>query len=352
MKFTKSNSVKEIIRYPFVMEYLPIFFPIMFLNLIPKDMEDYSLSEIEQKVVMPWGSPFLSDMLVEAANMIVDIIENKSYSFIPLWEETQNDDYKPKLNKISDKDSVFIIKSTKKHEGKRPAVIICPGGGYNVVSISIEGIPIAKKMEDHGYCAFVLNYRVNPNFYPEPQKDLILAIQHVRANAEKYGIDPDDIMIMGSSAGGHLCASSVVLCDEISEKVIEDLETNQRNLADKYKSISAKPNKVCLNYPVISFLKEAHEDSFQALTGGSEQLRKKLSVENFIDYKYPKTFVWACEDDELVPVSNAKRMGEALETNHVENKVCIYPTGGHGCGLAVGTSAEGWIEELINFMKD
>ena len=45
-------------------------------------------------------------------------------------------------------------------------------------------------------------------------------------------------------------------------------------------------------------------------------------------------------------------MGESLEINDIEKKVCIYPTGGHGCGLAYGTSAEGWINEMIKFMEN
>ena len=91
------------------------------------------------------------------------------------------------------------------------------------------------------------------------------------------------------------------------------LEERYPKLAESYKGISVKPDKICLNYPVISFLEEDHEPSFQALTGGNETLRNKLSVEQHIDITYPKTFVWACEDDALVPASNAKRMGEALK---------------------------------------
>lgn len=353
MIFTKNNSIKEVMDYPQMKIYMPIFFPMMFINMIPKEMEKLSLSEIQDKIVMPWGVKFISDELVQAANIVVSIVEKREYTFFPLWE-SEYENYSPKISDITNKDSVCIYKinTNESDKKKRPSVIICPGGGYELLSADTEGVQIAKRMKEYGYEAFVLNYRVKPNTYPEPQKDLVLAIKYVRANAEKYGVDPDNIMIMGSSAGGHLCASTAALYDEISEKVMNDLEETQPELADKYRNISAKPNKICLNYPVISFEKEAHEGSFQALTGSSEQLRKKLSVENLVDHNYPKTFVWACEDDDLVPVSNSKRMGEALEANDIEKKVCIYPTGGHGCGLAYGTSAEDWIDEMITFMGD
>ena len=110
-----------------------------------------------------------------------------------------------------------------------------------------------------------------------------------------------------------------------------------------------RPDKVCLCYPVISFLSEDHEPSFQALTGGDESLREHLSIEKQVDPDYPKTFIWTCADDSLVPPSNASRMAEALEAQKVPHKFCLYPQGEHGCFLAVGTSAEGWVDEMLDF---
>ena len=129
------------------------------------------------------------------------------------------------------------------------------------------------------------------------------------------------------------------------------LEERYPKLAESYKGISVKPDKICLNYPVISFLEEDHEPSFQALTGGNETLRNKLSVEQHIDITYPKTFVWACEDDALVPASNAKRMGEALKRAGVHCELNIYPAGGHGCRLGEETSAKGWADAMTAFMR-
>ena len=158
-------------------------------------------------------------------------------------------------------------------------------------------------------------------------------------------------MYMGSSAGGHLCASTAAFSAEIETDLMMELEKTDPVLAERYRGIPIKPEKICLNYPVISFLKEAHEPSFQALSGGEEKFREKLSVELHVDENYPKTFVWACEDDNLVPVSNAVRMGEALKAQNVSYLLKIYSQGGHGCGLGIGTSAEGWFEEMLSFMN-
>lgn len=106
------------------------------------------------------------------------------------------------------------ISEIEKDKEKKPAVIICPGGGYEAVCFSGEGTPIMHYMEAQGYRAFILKYRVAPAMYPAPHEDLALAIQYVRANAEEYGIDENDIMILGASAGGHLCSSFAALYEE------------------------------------------------------------------------------------------------------------------------------------------
>ena len=54
---------------------------------------------------------------------------------------------------------------------------------------------------------FILSYRIQPNTYPQCQMDLALVIMHVRAHARQYGIDENRILVVGASAGGHLCAS-------------------------------------------------------------------------------------------------------------------------------------------------
>ncbi|MBP5304783.1 MAG: prolyl oligopeptidase family serine peptidase, partial [Lachnospiraceae bacterium] len=80
-------------------------------------------------------------------------------------------------------------------------------------------------------------------------------------------------------------------------------------------------------------------------------LRDKMSIDLHVTSEYPKTFVWACDDDDLVPPSNAWRKYEALKAAGVEAKLGTYPTGGHGCATGKGTSAEGWVEEMLDFFE-
>ena len=351
MEFTKQNSIQDILEAPITSNYIPFFFPTDLFDFVPKEMWTSTLEEVGKTVRMPWGLPFGADELVHAANTTQEIFSCPNrYEFVPLWGEAGKN-YLPDYA-VNSKETVCLMSIRQEIMAqKSPAVIICPGGGYRMLSRDGEGYSIAVKLKEAGYRAFILNYRVAPNQYPDPQKDLALAVKYVRANSERYGIDPNRVMVMGFSAGGHLCASFTAHPEEIEKALMEDLQRDHGALHKKYRGITVRPDMVCLSYPVISFVSEAHEDSFQALTGGDESLREKLSIELQADGSYPKTFVWACQDDELVPASNAARMAEALKAAGVPSKLRIYPTGGHGCGAAEGTSAKSWMNEMLEFMN-
>ena len=89
-------------------------------------------------------------------------------------------------------------KEMRPHE-KRPAVIICPGGGYGFTS-DREAEPIAMQVMAMGYQAVVLRYSVAPERYPKQLLQLGSLMQHLKENAKEYHIDPDLIFVMGFSA--------------------------------------------------------------------------------------------------------------------------------------------------------
>lgn len=346
MRFTKDMSINAILDRPGMKDYIHVFFPKKLLDCVPEKQRRESIAQMENNVKMPWGGPFISEDFLQAAEKATECLENKSYKFIPLW--VSDNEYKPKGN--NNKESVFLMTPTKKFLGKRPAVIICPGGGYELLSFDTEGIELAEKMEKAGYSPFILSYRVNPNCFPEPQIDLALAIRYLKVNAVQYGIESEKIMLMGSSAGGHLCGSFIENQEEIDEALNNELDRNENKQLSQYKDISVKPAMLCMNYSVISFGENGHEESFQALTGGNEMYRDKLSLEKHVGVDFPKTFLWACEDDELVPVSNTVKMGEALKQNNIPYCMKIFPQGGHGCGIGLNTSAEKWMEIMLKYM--
>ncbi len=82
----------------------------------------------------------------------------------------------------------------------RPAIIICPGGGYRSLS-DREGEPVALRFAGLGYAAFVLRYHTaDLAHFPIPQRQLLAAVDHVRSNAREYHVDPRAVLCMGFSA--------------------------------------------------------------------------------------------------------------------------------------------------------
>ena len=173
---------------------------------------------------------------------------------------------------------------------------------------------------------------------------------YVRAHAAEYQVDPERIVIMGASAGGHLCASEALLHEELKENVLENLAKFQKaDMVEQYRKISARPDAIGLLYPVISFTSEYHEGSYLYNTNEETGLREKLSVEFHITPDYPMTYAYANADDGCVPASNTVRLNEALEKAGVKHLCEVYPTGDHGIGLGYHTSAKMWSENMLAF---
>lgn len=340
-QFSANNTLNEIVSQ--TGKEMCLFFSPAMMAFVPEEYYDIPLSEWAESFTLPWGMPFPWESLVDNANLTLNADEE--WDWVSLWGKSE---FTPGSNDIN---SVALMIPKCNLEGIRPAAIICPGGAYENLDFASEGYQTAKRLQEAGYRCFVLKYRYSPNRWPLPQADLALAIKYVRANAAFLEIDPANLMLVGYSAGGHLCASTVALRDEVESLLSEAVAELRPDLVGDYEAIPILPDKLCLGYPVISFLEEAHEPSFQNLSGGDESLREHLSVEKHIDPDYPKTFVWTCADDGLVPPSNAARMDQALTDSAVPHMFRIYPQGDHGCALAIGTSAEGWISEMLDYMK-
>lgn len=351
MNVTRYHSLNRILAYPHMREYLDIFFADNSLNYFPKDQYHLPLALVEQSAVSPWGGPFsqVTNQFLDAVQTVLDVMERHTRRCVPLWDPER--DWTVEKEAEGGKSSVFLL-APEAERGrlkgtKDPAVIICPGGGYERVCFSGEGNPVMNYMEAQGFVTFVLKYRTTRDMergiHPAPLEDAALALYYVREHAREYGVDPQNVMLMGFSAGGHLCASLGCFYKDAAEVL-------SGRLGKKITPEILRPDKLCLAYPVISFKEERHEGSALALTGGDEALRERLSLEGQVTGDYPDTFLWACEDDSSVPCSNAVRMAEALERAGVRHEMRIYPHGGHGCNLAFDNSAHPWTEEMLRFM--
>ena len=192
------------------------------------------------------------------------------------------------------------------------AIVICPGGGYAMLSMNQEGYMMAQWLAKNGITAFVLEYRL-PNGHKEvPLEDAVEAIRFVRKNAKKYNIDPAKVGIMGFSAGGHLAAS-----------------------ASNIPPVADRPNFSVLFYPVvIANHYTSHVGSFRNLLGkGFTQAdADKFSMEKIASENTPPTILLLSDDDATVPAAVAAIYYAALRYHGVKAAMYIFPSGGHGWG--------------------
>lgn len=204
----------------------------------------------------------------------------------------------------------------------RPAIIICPGGGYAFTS-DREAEPLALSFMARGYQAFVLRYSVAPSMYPTALLEVAAAFAYVRNEADKYHVATDEISVLGFSAGGHLSASFGTLWNDAMLSETLGVSTDM-----------LKPNALILSYPVISSGEFAHVGSFDNLTGEDVALREYLSLEKRVGAHVPPTFLWHTWSDTLVPVENSLLFATALRKNNVPFEMHIFPYGPHGLSLA------------------
>ncbi len=223
-KYNMNTTLKEIFQDENIRRHLSVFFADFLIRRIPETMIDYTLAGIASELIMPWGAPYPAGQLLQAANAVADAIEGK-YTFIPLW---RNEKERPRTMKADPffipenvgkgKEDVCLIAMNRPAESLRPAAIICPGGGYTALSITDDGIVFSEKLEENGIRAFILLYRLMPNRYPAPQLDLARAVIYIREHADELGVIPDDLMIIGDSAGGHLAATYAGNAQDYTER--------------------------------------------------------------------------------------------------------------------------------------
>ncbi len=216
---------------------------------------------------------------------------------------------------------------------KRPAVVICPGGGYDYCS-EREAEFIALRFLGAGICAYVLRYSCVKKRFPTATLEACTAMKYVRDNAEKFDIDPELVYIAGFSAGGHLAASVSVFYDK--DFITKPLGCTPEDI---------KPKGQILSYPVITSGKYCHEGSILNLIGEEQdaELRTLMSLENQVSDKTPKAFIWHCADDGCVPVQNSLLYMNSLIEHGVLYECHIYENGGHGLGLCdFNTASFGW----------
>jgi acetyl esterase/lipase len=229
--------------------------------------------------------------------------------------------------------------------GPMTAVIIAPGGSYARLSMNNEGRAPANYLNALGIAAFVLRYRLGPQYHhPIELGDAQRAIRTVRARAAEWHIAPDRIGIMGFSAGGHLASSASTHFDG-----------GAADAADPIDRVSSRPDFAVLAYPVISFVEPwTHQGSKTNLLGDHPDpaLARSLSSETQVTASTPPAFIYHTNADTVVPVENAVAYFLALRKAGVPAEMHVFRDGPHGTGLALQDAALAeWPRLLANWLK-
>ena len=181
-----------------------------------------------------------------------------------------------------------------------PAVILCPGGGYNyLVTTKME--PIAKWLNQHGVSAFILIYRT-PKKRKDAFEDIQRAVRIVRSRAAEWNIDHSRIGVMGSSAGGHLAA-----------RVSTGFDIQTYQAVDEHDDVSCKPDFTVLLYP--------------AYMNKGKELSKDFTVSDELS----PTLIITAKDDGFFPGSEI--YAKALKEAGASVRVHFFEKGGHGFSL-------------------
>lgn len=217
--------------------------------------------------------------------------------------------------------TLTLFPAQKAPDVSSPAVIICPGGGYNYVVMDKEGTEAAAWLNQNGVTALVLKYRT-PDNRSGALQDLQRAFRITRANAEAWNINPQRLGVLGFSAGGHLAAVASTRFAESSYRAVDDADQQ-----------SCRPDFAVLVYP--AYLKSP--------TG-------TVTSDLNLDALIPSTLLIHNEDDRRL-VDGTKVYYTALKAKRGQHDFRLYPTGGHGYGLRCQQAAKVWPDDMRSWLQ-
>jgi len=211
------------------------------------------------------------------------------------------------------------------------AVVVCPGGGYNILAMDLEGTEVCDWFNSIGVTGVLLKYRVptrpGDGQHLLPLQDAQRALGLVRFHAREWGLDPKRLGVLGFSAGAHL---AVCLSTRFDKRVYEPV--------DEADQVSCRPDFAMPIYPAYL----ARKDQEYRLAAGMN-----------VSSNTPPTFLAQAEDDG-VRVENSVVYYLALKEAKVPAEMHLYASGGHGYGLRASDKlvttwpkrAEEWMRSL------
>ncbi len=255
------------------------------------------------------AEPLSADKM-EAGDVALSKSVSGKYQFFHLWpgDGKRVDDPLKNLkevfgNRIKNvtRPSIMVMKPEKPN-GK--AIIVFPGGGYGHLAARKEGSLVGEWLMKQGITAFVVKYRVpKRKAVNAPLQDAQRAIRFIRGNAKRFGINPKMVGVMGFSAGGHLCATSIHQFDTASYPPIDDLD-----------KLDCKPDFGILIYPAYLGKKGTVSEEVREV--------KDAGIPVYVAISKNDPFLTSVET--YIPI---------LRKANVSYEYHVYATGKHGTGL-------------------
>lgn len=234
-------------------------------------------------------------------------------------------------------------------ERQRPAMLVIPGGGYQIVSFR-EAEPICLKYLQLGYICFCLNYSVVPfDFDYQPLIEGALAMVYIRKNMAKYHIN--NVYAIGFSAGGHLCG---FLGNAFDDYLFDPYFTQEEKKL-------IRPDGVVLSYAVLTSQK-SHAGTIDSISINEEDTKIHMNIVERINNNSSPAYLWCTADDGAVPCHNSIDAANKYALYGVPFSLHVYPHGQHGLSTAdllsykefnfeTSTFLTNWVEESNEFFK-
>ncbi len=316
---TKNVKFSKVMQTKSLKDFSKMLLPVSQRKLWPAKQKSFEQLGKEKK---NWNL----DTVIEGLNCLLQHAEPKPkiYYYVYSVEE---------INKDHSKRNVGIVWFPVSQ--KKQFALICPGGAYERISSLNEGFPIAWKLNQAGYSAFILFYRCGKDaHYPNPIDDVAASIKYIHENADSFNVEKNDYAVIGFSAGGHAVSN-------FGTEVV----------GWKHYGLTC-PKTLVLSYPVVTMGQYAHQKTKEYFLGkkqGKIELQVQYSPEMNVTKNYPSTYIFSCEEDSSVDILNSKMLASSLEKAKVSYKLNLSVGSTHGIGLGIGSKAEGWFDEAVRF---
>jgi acetyl esterase/lipase len=289
MHLKTSSTIRDVVNHP-AFEGFGQF-------ILPLDRGRYDLDmPLENSAwLLPYHSNVDQVAVVNTINYMIDEVDSGETIFYDFYTNQEN-----QLDPTKESTGLFFFRG----KPGAPFAIISAGGGFSYVGSIHEGFPFAIQLAEQGYNAFVVQYRIGGA--KVACEDLAAAISFVFANTENLEVGTENYSLWGGSAGARMAASlgsygpAAFGGDELP-----------------------RPAAVLMLY-----------------TGHSEYTKDD-----------PPTFVAVGENDHIASPSTMERRVNALKSAGIDAEFHKYPNLGHGFGLGIGTSAEGWLDDAVAFWE-